>query len=90
MWCRDDCRRRLEGLGDWHIALFHVAEVNLPRDVDARGVAFPLYVHLVNIVCSITLEEGIVGVHSLVRFFSGKSIASPLLEPRRKSKSSAF
>ena len=52
----------MEGLGDWHIALFHVAEVDLPRDVDTRGVAFPLHVHLVNIVCGITLEEGVVRV----------------------------
>ena len=55
-------RRRLEGLGDGHVAVLHVLEVDLPRDVDALGVLLPLHVHLVDIVGGASGEEVVVGV----------------------------
>lgn len=58
----DEVGRRLEGLGDGHLALLHVLEVGLPRDVHAGGVFPPREVHLVNVVGRVALEEGVVGI----------------------------
>jgi hypothetical protein len=59
--CRDECRRGLEGLGDGHLALLHVAEIRLPRDVDAGRVVLPCDIHLIDIVRGVTLKEGVAG-----------------------------
>ena len=65
--------RRLEGLGDGHVAVLHVLEVDLPRDVDALGVLLPLHVHLVDIVGGAAREEVVVGV--------GRAVESALIAP---------
>jgi hypothetical protein len=59
---RDQVRRRLEGLGNGHLAALHVLEVDLPRDVDALRVLSPLHVHLVDVAGGAPGEEVIVGV----------------------------
>ena len=58
----DDRGGRLKGLRGGHFAGLHVAEVDLPRDVDARGLALPLHVHLVDIVGRVAAQEAVVGV----------------------------
>lgn len=60
----DQVRRRLESLGDGHLAALHVLEVDLPRDVDALGVMSPLHVHLINVASSASGEEAIIGIGS--------------------------
>lgn len=69
----DQAGRRLEGLGDGHVAVLHVLEVDLPRDVDALGVLLPLEVHLVDIVGGAAREEVVVGV--------GRAVESALIAP---------
>lgn len=59
---RDDGWRGLEGLGDGHVAVLHVFEVCLPGNVDAGRIVTPGQVHLVDVVCGVSLEEGIVGI----------------------------
>jgi len=60
--CRDESRRGLESLGDGHVAIFHVLEVGLPRDVDAGWIVLPCHVHLIDIVGGVAGKEGIIGV----------------------------
>lgn len=60
--CWDQGRGRLEGLGDGHVAIFHVLEVGLPRDVNTGWISLPSHVHLIDVVGGVTLEEGIIGV----------------------------
>lgn len=60
--CRDESRRGLESLGDGHVAVLHVLEVGLPRDVDAGWIILPCHVHLIDIVGGVAGQEGIIGV----------------------------
>lgn len=61
---RNEGGRRLESLGDGHLARLHVLEVRPPGDVHALRVFFPGEVHLVNVVGGVTLQERVVGVLS--------------------------
>lgn len=68
--------RRLEGLGDGHVAVLHVLEVDLPRDVNALGVLLPLHVHLVDVIGSASGQEVIVRVGGGVLGIRGVAAAS--------------
>jgi hypothetical protein len=61
---RDEGGRRSEGLGDGHVAIFHVLEVSLPRDVNTRGIFLPCQVHLIDVVGGVSREERVVRVLS--------------------------
>lgn len=74
---RDESRRGLEGLRDGHVAIFHVLEVSLPRDVDAGGIILPCHVHLVDVVGGVALKEGIIGVLFECAAQSVRSFSSP-------------
>jgi len=50
---RDKGRGRSEGLGHGHVAILHVPEIGLPRDVDTGRIPLPGQVHLVNVVGSV-------------------------------------
>jgi hypothetical protein len=54
--------RRLEGLGNGHLPIFHVPEINLPGNMYIGGIPFPLKIHLVYIVCGVAMQKGIVGI----------------------------
>lgn len=58
----DQIGRRLESLGDGHVAALHVLEVDLPRSVDALGVLFPAHVHFINVIGSVSSQEIVAGI----------------------------
>lgn len=60
--CGDEIWRRLESLGDGHFPIFHIFEVDLPGDMDAIWVFLPGKVHLIYVICGVSLEERVAGI----------------------------